>query len=194
MTNQNTPDNFQSAADGFVPSPTEQQEPATIQVPDDKPVSELTYQERLEKLEISEETATQVIDDMCDNGSYIKKVVVRKERNGKKEINAALITRDTRSQGFITAHVSSNHKDNPVVYNKLLGELQLAASLIHYKDKTYPLLSDIENQEDFEKALFERVNDLSKLPAPVTVKLSRELSEFDLTVAAVMSPGYEDFF
>ena len=161
---------------------------------EEKDPMDMTYAERLEKLEISDETAMQIIDDMCDQGSYIQKAIVRKSRDGKKEVHAAFITRDTRTQGYITEYVAKNHGDVPVVYNKLMGELQLAGSLIFYNDKKFEYLGDIEDDEDFKKELFVRVKTLSRLPAPVTVKLTRELSKFDLTVAAAMAPGYEDFF
>ena len=196
MTTTNTPTpssintNYQSDAEGFTtPSEVEPEAP-----PEEQDISEISYEERLRKLDISIEQATKIIDEMCDNGSYIHKIVVRKAREGKKEIKAAIVTRDTRTQGFITEYVSQHHKDVPVIYNKLMGEMQLAGSLVYYNETTYPLLSDIEDDKDFERALFDRVKLLSKLPAPVTVKLARELGKFDLMVASVLAPGYEDFF
>lgn len=186
--------NYQSDAEGFT-TPNEVEPEAPKDLPEEEQdLTEVTYEERLRKLDIAVEQATKIIDEMCDNGSYIHKVVVRKAREDRKEVTAALITRDTRTQGFITEYVSRHHQDVPVIYNKLMGELQLAASLVYYNSETYPLLSDIEDNNEFEKELFYRVKKLSKLPAPITVKLSRELGKFDLMIAAVMAPGYEDFF
>ena len=205
MTTTNTHENFDSAASGFV-TPTagadiSPQDSPSAGLPEGDPdsdtesqIAEMSYTERLEKLGISTDEATKIIDDMCDNGSFIEKIVVRKERGGRKEVKAAFVTRDTRTQGYITEYVSKHHQDLPVIYNKLMGELQLAGSLAYYNDTMYPLLSDIEDDNEFQKELFNRVKLLSKLPAPVTVKLSRELGKFDLTIAAVMAPGYEDFF
>ena len=157
-------------------------------------IAELSYSERLEKLEIDDEKANSIIDGMCEDGAYMSPVVIRKKRDKKPEVKAVLMTRDTRSQGFIVDHVSKYHKNIPMIYNKLMGEMQLAASLIHYNGVSYPALVEIEDDKEFEVELLRRVSLFSKFPAPITVVLLRNLSEFDLEVAAVMAPGYEDFF
>jgi len=153
-----------------------------------------TYTERLKKLEISDEDAQEIIDDICEKGSYLKKYTVRKEREGKPEIKVVFMTRDTRTQGFIAEKAAMLHKNIPILYNKIMGELQMAASIIHYNGKDYSPVTSIEESKEFEEELLKRVSLFNKLPAPVTVVISRQLVDFDLRVAAVMSPGYEDFF
>jgi len=203
-------EHFGSAATGFsnpnaeekeveeAPAPAEE---TTISPEEDEDLrdddilsEELSYAERLEKLEIDSEKAYDIIDSMCEDGAYLAPYIIRKERNGKPEVKAVLMTRDTRTQSFIVDHVSKYHQNIPMIYNKLMGELQLAASLIHYNGTSYTPLVEIEDDKEFEEELLRRVGIFSKLPAPITVVLLRNLTDFDLEVAAVMAPGYEDFF
>lgn len=161
---------------------------------EDEDFNNLSYKDRLHKLEISDDEATEVIDAMCEEGFYMEDVVLRKAREGKKALKAVFITRDTRTQGFITEKVSMEHRNIPIIYNKLMGELQLAGSIIHYKGETFDPLSEIEDDKEFQEELMRRVHLFSKFPAPITVVLTRALSKFDLKVGACLAPGYEDFF
>lgn len=154
----------------------------------------MTYHERLKALNISDKDAHALIDDICEKGSFIEGATIRKEREGKPEIKAVFITRDTRSQGFIAAEAAKKHQNIPMIYEKIMGELQLAASVLHYNGNNFKPLSTIEDNEEFEKEIRKRVQEFSKLPAPITVVLGRKLAKFDLKVTAVMAPGYEDFF
>jgi len=154
----------------------------------------LTYAERLKVLKISDEEATEIIDSLCEEGSFIKAYTIRKKRENKPEIKAVFMTRDTRIQGFITEKVAKTSNNTPIIFNKLMGEMQLAGSLVHYNGINYKPLSEIEDDKEFEQAYMERVIALEKIPSPITVVFLKHLSAFDLTVAAVMAPGYEDFF
>jgi len=154
----------------------------------------LKYDERLRKLKISDEEAMEIIDQICEKGSYLEPVVIRKARDGKPEIKAVFTTRDTRTQGYIALKAAQEHKNVPMIYEKIMGEFQLAGSLVYYNGKEFDDLRAIDGQDKFEDTILQRVLWLSKLPAPITVVLQRKLGEFDLKVAAVMAPGYEDFF
>jgi hypothetical protein len=192
--------NFESKAGGFSNPNNEtlSEAKSTIDIEDnadsDEEFKPYTYPERLEKLEVSDEEAHEIIDNICEKGSHLEAVVIRKKRKDKPEIKAVFMTRDTRTQAFISVEAAKRHGNIPMVYEKIMGELQLAASLVHYSGNNYPALSDIEDDKEFEVELMKRAHIFSKLPAPITVVLARKLSEFDLKITAVMAPGYEDFF
>ncbi len=145
---------FGSDAEGFS---NPNAEPQTEEAPlaDVSPTSveptELTYSERLAELGISDEKATAIIDDMYEAGSYMASYVLRKPRKGKEAIKAAFLTRDSRTQGFIVKHVSKHHENIPMLYNKLLGELQLAGSIIAYGKEKFEPLIEIEDEEELER-------------------------------------------
>lgn len=161
---------------------------------DDDNEAPMGYRDRLEKLKVSDDKANEIIDDMCEKGSYLEAYTVRKARKNKEEVKVVFLTRDTRSQGFIANYASKHHNNLPVIYNKLMGELQLAASILHYNGQVFSPLSEIEDDDEFGKQLLARVRIFSKLPAPISVVLYRFMGQFDIEVAAVMAPGYEDFF
>lgn len=190
---------FASKASGFTNPNSSQEEEITPEITpevgqDSEEEVPYTYSERLEKLGVSDDQAHEIIDDICEKGSYMEAVVIRKKREGKKEIKAVFLTRDTRTQAFISVEAAKRHGNIPMVFEKIMGEMQLAASLLHYNGEDFPPLSKIESDEEFQTEMMRRVQAFSKLPAPVTVVLTRKLGEFDLKVTAVMAPGYEDFF
>ncbi len=152
------------------------------------------YRARLKDLKIDDDTAYSIIDDMCDKGSYIEKVVIRPARGEKPELNVVFITRDSDTQGAIMEHALAGKHELQAIYDKVVGSTQLAASILSFKGKTYSPIQDIEDKETITTELEQRAKAFGKIPAPLMVTLLRKLAEFDLKVASAMAPGYEDFF
>ena len=172
---------------------TEPTAPAQADEPETDAPPKKSYRDRLEELNISEDMAYAVIDDMCERGSFLKKIVLRPARGEKKALLGVLTTRSAAAQGYIIEQLGKN-QDNMLVAEMMMSRMQLAASLLRHVSHDLEPINEQDDKEKLAEAMIKNLKFVEKLPAPVIVSLLNKLAVFDLEVATIMSEGYEDFF
>lgn len=160
--------------------------------PDAKPNKIKAYLDNLERLNISQEHARAVIDDVLYKGYYSEEYMVLNRIPVKfKTRSYADLMRTHRLLEAEAARIAMHVNDQLVRYN-------LAASLVSYGETTFPVLpAAVDGRADTDAQNLEyqkKLDFIQQLPLQVAIALIQLLHKFDEKTFAVFEEGApEDF-
>jgi len=151
-----------------------------------KPITD--YKAYLKELEIDEDEAAQIVDDLLMKGYYEERF------NLSKKVAVTLRTREQRD----TIRLQVALQVQRPLYNETMDEIitryNMAASLVSFGRETFafPKTADLDKvaSDLFDK----RLEHVERLAAPVFSRLSILLAKFDRKVSAVMRDGVAENF
>ena len=176
-----------------IPPPTEREQEAEKrislyqEIQDQlKPITD--YKAYLKELDISEEDAAQIVDDLLMKGYYEERFPL------SKKIAVTLRTREQRD----TIRLQTALQVQRPLYNDTMDEIitryNMAASLVSFGRETFAF-SKVTDENKVASDLFDkRLDYVERLAAPVFSRLSILLATFDRKVAAVMRNGVAENF
>lgn len=188
-----------SATDGFSKPTTksttqESKEEATTTEKSEKEAHKpMTYEERLVAAKLTRSEALSIIDDICDKSSYLRKVVIRKESEGKKERAVVFSTVPAVVQAYITTKATAFAK-TPIIFDAMASRLRAAASILVLNDIKFTAIENDATEEQVASAMEHNMRLVDQIPAPLLQVILNKLGEFDIQVATALSEGYADFF
>jgi hypothetical protein len=137
------------------------------------------YQKRLKDSKIDLYEARSIIDAILSKGFYEENFKIL----GRKGV---FRSRSYADQLRVNKAIELENPATAPAYNDLIIRHNLAASLVSWDGRTYPVSND-DNIDD-------KLKMIESLPGPLMNFLSRELSKFDAKMMIVFSDGAVDNF
>lgn len=146
------------------------------------------YKKYLEELDIDEEDAARIVDDLMTKGFYEETFKISKTRT------CTLRTREHRD----TVRLQTAMQIQRPLYQDSMNELQtrynMAASLAAYNEETYYFPQQGDSVEKVDTLFDERLKAVECMPAPIFSVVSMLLAKFDQKILAILRPGVAENF
>lgn len=146
------------------------------------------YQKYLKELNIDEDEAARIVDDLMTKGHYEEEFKISKTRT------CTFRTREHRDTMRLQVAMQVQRPLFQDSLNELQARYNMAASLTSYNDEVYYFPTATDPQEKADKLFDERLKAVELLPAPVFSMMSSLLAKFDHKVFAVLRPGVAENF
>lgn len=141
---------------------------------------ELTYEERLAKMNIDMDTAMKIIDTLLEKGEFLKTYRLT------KKTSVTFRTRGVRAQDRLQEKIEDERPAFMGTMGLIMSKMNLAASLAKFGDKEFKLNAHGE-PKDAEKFV-------RNLPYPIFNLLLQKLRKFDELVLTVLDEGAVENF
>jgi len=146
------------------------------------------YKKYLAELDIDEENAATIVDDLMTHGFYEETFKLSKTRT------CTLRTREHRDTVRLQTAMQIQRPLFQDSMNELQARYNMAASLGAYNGETYYFPEPKDDAEKVDKLFDERLKAVECLPAPLFSVVSLLLSKFDQKILAVLRPGVAENF